>query len=166
MFELRYLWLIKIFADVTSKGSTNGRWKVPRIVNENQAGTAFEDLEQFVKPDALMDAYVRREEEMCERLHAASVINKVTAGCRNHRNSFRIADDKNVAPDQISYPCVINALEKREIWTRERCLLRAAVVVNRMYQQAYMLGDGRLKPDNVTLSFTPSIHASAGKHEW
>lgn len=108
--------------------------------------------------------YVRREEEMvCERLHAASLINKVT-GRRNHRNSVVIADDKNVAPDQISYPCVINALGKREIRTRELCLLRAAVVVNRMYQ-AYMLGDGRLKPD-VTLSFTPSIHASAGKHEW
>lgn len=137
--------------------------EVPRIVYENQARTAFEDLEHFVKPDALMDAYVRREEEMCERLHAASLINKVN-GRRNHRNSVVIADDKNVAPDQISYPCVINALGKQEIWTREQCLLRAAVVVNRMYQ-TYMLGDGRLKPD-VTLSFTPSIHASASKHEW
>lgn len=147
-----------------------------------RAARAFEDMKEFFEPDvytynALIDAYVRKGdvwkayETLTKLENSTSVkpdivsynstlqaLSKESSGAPEAQKLLdRMIADENVAPDRISYTCVINAWGNNK-FGHENGAHRAAILFDRM-QQAYKQGNVRLKPD--VIAFTSAIHASA-----
>ena len=147
-----------------------------------RAAKVVEDMEEFSQPDVytnniLIDAYIRKRDvwkayDILTKLENSTSVKPDTVSYNSilqalSKDPFRadeaqklldrMVTDKIVAPNSISYTCVINAWGNSKV-TRENCAQRAAILFERMLE-AYRLGDERLKPD--VIAFTAAIAASA-----